>query len=126
MRTDRLEDASIPFTYLVPFDSMVSPAELEMFMAKLQHAYDEMISADPDLSYLGERPAQLYKREPLPANTSTTFFEAAFETVEHALSPRKMKTFFQKALRDAGVRLLLNTHIDAVRRKRVRKADEGP
>lgn len=110
---------SSKFHYMVPYDSMLSPKELEAFFGKLQAVYHQMLEDDPTISYLGERPQQLYRPIPLDKNlVNESFFEAAFETQEYAISHTEFKLTIKRALASKrSIRTLLNTLVLETRRE---------
>lgn len=102
---------SSKFHYMVPYDSMLSPKELEVFFGTLQAVYHQMLEKDPAISYLGERPQQLYRPIPLDKTfVNESFFEAAFETQEYAISHSELKLAIKRALASkSSIHTLLNT-----------------
>ena len=90
---------SIKFSYLVPFDSLLTPDELEDFFVRLEKIYHNMLHADPMLSYLGSKPEHLFKRsESLPEHANASFFRAAFDSEEYAISHSGFKSAVKHAL----------------------------
>lgn len=110
---------SSKFLYMVPYDSMLSPKELETFFGKLQAVYHQMLKDDPTISYLGERPQQLYRPIPLDNKlVNESFFEAAFETEEYAISHAEFKLTIKQALASKhSIHTLLNTVVLETRRE---------
>lgn len=110
---------SSKFHYMVPYDSILSPTELELYFNNLQAIYYEMLKGDPTLSYLGERPQRLYR--PIPLNktlVNESFFEAAFESEEYAISHSELKLAIKRALRSKHtIHTLLNTIVLETRRE---------
>ena len=110
---------SSKFHYMVPYDSILSPRELELYFDKLQAIYLQMLEDDPTLSYLGERPQQLYRPIPLNKNlVNESFFEAAFESEEYAISHSEFKLAVKQALASKhSIHTLLNTIVVETRRE---------
>lgn len=110
---------SSKFHYMVPYDSMLSPKELGVFFGKLQAVYHQMLEKDPAISYLGERPQQLYRPIPLDKTlVNESFFEAAFETEEYAISHAEFKLAIKRALASkSSIHTLLNTVVLDTRRE---------
>jgi glycosyltransferase involved in cell wall biosynthesis len=107
---------SSPFRYLVPHSSLVKPDDLEAFFAKLETYFHDLLKEDSSLSYLGCKPRSLWKRIKLPENINASFFAAAFETEEYAISQIQVKEALAQALLDKSVKLRFDTEIVGVRR----------
>lgn len=108
---------STNFRYLVPFDSLLSPDEIEAFFTKLEKLYLDMIQVDDSLAYLGERPDRLYARINVPSDVNTTYFAAAFDTVERSVSQNRLKSLIKQRLEQQSVRIILNTRVTNVHRQ---------
>ena len=84
---------STPFHYLVSTDSIVTPDALAEHYAAVQEQCRARLAEQPELDYLGERPASLVTR--LPVESLALHFDAgrfigAFETAEHAIDTEVM------------------------------------
>lgn len=56
--------SSVPFTYVIPRDSLLCREELLSHYERVQHAYEEM-SGEAGIHYLGRTPARLWRDLPL-------------------------------------------------------------
>ena len=107
------------FTYLVPYSSLITPAEFEDFAAKLEDIYERLMVDDSELSYLGQKPPNLITRmEILPPTVNTSFFQAGYSSIEYALSPRNLKAVLKKALVLGGVKMVFGRREMDVKRNR--------
>lgn len=105
------------FTYLVPYSSLITPAEFEDFAAKLEHIYERLMVDDSELSYLGQKPPNLITRmETLPSTVNASFFQAGFSSVEYALSPGGIKALLKEALVLQGVKTVFGRTVMDVKR----------
>jgi hypothetical protein len=107
---------SKPFTYMIPFASYVSPKEFEQFAEKLQDIYETLLMEEPELSYLGSRPATLIEKSPLPSAANASFFEAAYSSVEYSVSPEKMKAVLKEALKAQSVKMVFGRNVSKTQR----------
>ena len=79
---------STPFAYLVARDSLHDSEHLARQYARLEAGYAEAMAGDPDLDYLGARPARLTEALPLEALAGRFDLDrlsAAFMTCERAV-----------------------------------------
>lgn len=122
---------STPFTYLVPADSILAPAELNERYAAIERLYHDKLRARPELDYLGRRPQTLFRRvDPaalaprLPAENLL----GAFRTEELAIDTDGLAVAVRQALAAAPrIRFLPRRKVEAVERKtgRFRVAGTG-
>jgi len=93
---------SRPFHYVVADDSLLSPARLETHYDAVQRLYDAMLRQQPQVDYLGTRPARLSTRvDPgsLRRYLSVDRLAAVFETAELALDTAQLAALFRDAIR---------------------------
>ena len=107
---------STKFIYLVPHDSLVSNDKLEEYFNKLQDLYIKILTDEPYLSYLGEKPEKIFHKIPVPNDVDNTFFKYCFQTEEVAISQNVLKDHIKNTLISKGVKLNLNECILNVNR----------
>lgn len=91
---------SHPFVYLVPSDSIASPAELAVRFEKLDATYRQMIGDDGG-DYFGRRPDSLCRRIPLSSlqrHINADRFIGAFATEEVAIDTQELADVLQEAV----------------------------
>jgi hypothetical protein len=101
---------------MIPYDSYVSPKEFEEFAEKLQDIYEKILMDEPGLSYLGHRPPTLLEKIQLPRMANSSFFEAAYSSVEYSVSPEKLKAVLKEALKAQSVKTVFGRNIIETRR----------
>ena len=112
---------SAPFCYLVPVDSLLSPAQLSAHYAAVQDLYDGYLGADHSLDYLGGRPSSLWAR--MEPRDLKPFFKAdpwraAFRTAELAIDTAELASLMRGAVASSPrIQLLPGYHVDAVDRR---------
>lgn len=117
MKIDWNSMKSEPFYYLVPKSSLLNSDDIEKCFEVIQKKYEDSISLNPHLSYLGSKPEKLFKRVPLPEKVDHEFFCACFETEEVAISQRYLKPLIRNALEKQNVKLIFNQRIDSIKRQ---------
>ena len=118
-RIDWAELESRKHLYLVPHDSLLKADEVDAYFSKLDQMYQQMITEDPSLSYIGKRPETLYRRVPVPTYVKTSHFEGAFETEEHSISFGPLRETLRRKLGEESVDVLVNTRVHEVVRNNV-------
>lgn len=92
---------SRPFHYVVATDSLLQPEQLDAHYASVQRLYDEMRRQQPELDYLGNRPAQLYARvdpDSLRRHLAVDRLAAVFRTAELAVDTAQLALLFRRAI----------------------------
>lgn len=92
---------SRPFHYVVAEDSLLQPARLEAHYAAVQQLYDAMLQDQPQLDYLGTRPARLCVRVDLGTlrrHLAVDRLTAVFQTAELALDTAQLAALFRAAI----------------------------
>lgn len=101
---------STPFDYVVATDSLVSPAALAAFYARIETAYREEIAADPALDYLGHRPDRLFtivSPDEAARYLAPGSFQAVFRTAERSIDTDDLASRIRAAIAAApGIRFL--------------------
>lgn len=113
MKIDWNEIKSTKFLYLVPGTSLVSEEQLDVYFGKLQELYTELLSSNPHLSYLGEKPLKIFQKRYIPDNLNKNFFKCCYETEEYAISQNTLKKYIDIKLRKC-IDLILNERIESV------------
>jgi glycine/D-amino acid oxidase-like deaminating enzyme len=93
---------SAPFLYLVPGDSMLTPAQLEHHYAGVASLLAERLAADPTLDYLGHRPSWVWRKltpEQAAAHQTPPDFLAAYDTEELSIDLRALAAVLCEAVR---------------------------
>lgn len=120
-----------PFTYVIPNDSMLTPAEILHAYDRLQEGYTEAIR-DPSLNYLGERPERLFTPRAdrtLGGLLNPDRVLAALDTVEVPLDVERFRLKVAGVLRETpGIRRLLGRRVRTIERAGggFRLTGEGP
>ena len=105
------------FNYMIPYSSLVTPTEFEEFAAKLEDKYEDILSEDPALSYLGLRPPKLIERKPnLHPGVNASFIQAQYISAEYAISTRKLKSIIKRALVDQSIKVVFGRKVVEVTR----------
>jgi FAD dependent oxidoreductase len=119
-RIDSLS-TSTPFTYLVPEDSLVSPADLDERYAAIERLYAEKLRVRPDHDYLGQRPECLFQR--IDLRDLSPCFRAehligAFRTEELAIDTFELAQAVRSALAaSARITFMSRRKVVAVERR---------
>jgi glycine/D-amino acid oxidase-like deaminating enzyme len=98
---------STPFDYLVAQDSLLGPAQLAEFYAKVDAMYRDEVEADASLNYLGLRPQRLaHAMAPgeVPAMFAGDLMQAAFRTQERAIDTDDLAAQVHEAIAARAVR----------------------
>jgi glycine/D-amino acid oxidase-like deaminating enzyme len=107
---DRLR-TSTSFIYLVARDSVLDPDALAHHYARVEEEYRVQCGSDPELDYLGTRPARLAQRlSGIPQEFAADFFQAAFATPELAIDTDQLAKLIRRALRDSPLVDFLGAH----------------
>jgi glycine/D-amino acid oxidase-like deaminating enzyme len=111
---------SEPFTYLVPEDSALSPAELAVHYAAVERLFQEGVRAGGDYLGLGPRPLwRPLERAEFSAFADGERIQAGFETAEVSLDLRETAAALRLALAaHSRIRLLLGKRVLGVSRTR--------
>ncbi len=105
---------SSKFNYLVPYQSLLTGRELNNYFEKLQNLYVGWLNTDLNLSYLGERPQNLFhQHSSLPSHVDPEFFKHSFATEEVSISQLFLKNKIKPVL---DARLLLNEKVLQIKR----------
>jgi glycine/D-amino acid oxidase-like deaminating enzyme len=111
---------SAPFTYLVAEDSMLAPAELSVRYSTIEHLYADKLRAQPNLDYLGRRPAALFRSARLAELSPQIRADrliGAFRTEELAVDTVELARAARDALAaSARIRFLPSHRITGVER----------
>jgi glycine/D-amino acid oxidase-like deaminating enzyme len=103
-------DRSTPFTYLVAGDSILSMIELAEHYEEVDARYRSELAADPELDYLGTRPAQLatrVSRSELARTFDVENIQGGFATNELALDTAQLADVIRAAVvRQPRIRFL--------------------
>lgn len=95
---------STSFTYLVARDSVLDADALQSHYARVEKEYKAQCELDPELDYLGLRPATLARKlSVIPREFSPDFFQAAFATPELAIDTDQLAELIQRALRASSL-----------------------
>lgn len=92
---------SSPFWYLVARDSLLSVAQLREYYHSVQNIYEEDVSQDRSLNYLGSRPARLgrwLQNPSISAFIPRTRVEGGFATVEVAIDLMNLVHLLRKMI----------------------------
>lgn len=110
-----------PFYYLVAEDSLMNPAELEEHYERLQKRYDRLLSEDPELNYLGQRPECLFRRlndRDIRSHFNEKQVIAAFSTEERSVSTEPLAECIRNAVdRSAKIDFLPGFHATSLSRR---------
>lgn len=91
---------STSFIYLVARDSVLDADALQSHYARVEKEYKAQRELDPELDYLGLRPATLAQRlSAIPREFPPGFFQAAFDTPELAIDTDQLAKLIRRALR---------------------------
>ena len=104
---------STPFHYLVATDSLVAPEGLAAHYAAVEERYRRQLAQEPDLDYLGERPARLTRplaaRE-IEAHFPPARFAAGFATAERAIDADLLTACLRRAVAASDKIAFLPSH----------------
>mmetsp|Transcript_2223 Transcript_2223/g.5078 ORF Transcript_2223/g.5078 Transcript_2223/m.5078 type:complete len:926 (+) Transcript_2223:36-2813(+) len=111
---------SEPFTYLIPFSSLVNPEEFEGYATNLENIYETILSEDTDLSYLGLRPPTLIERrqEQLHPMVNRSFFQAEYKSTEYAIDTSQLKAILKDALVNNSIKMVFGRNVETVEQNR--------
>jgi glycine/D-amino acid oxidase-like deaminating enzyme len=109
---ERLE-RSTPFWYVVANDSLLSADRLAEHYGALQSLYEESVSDDRSLDYLGKRPQRLWdwcQRQTLEQHLNGDRFIAGFKTEEVAIDTDELARTLRAAVADSPFIQFLPEH----------------
>lgn len=115
---------STPFHYLVAEDSVVGPDALAAHYAAIEARCLERLASDPELDYLGERPASLARRlssVEIAEHFEASRFQAGFATAERAIDTDRLAAALRRAVA-ASPRV---TFLPARRVRTIARASDG-
>lgn len=105
---------------LLPHDSLVTPGQFEEYARKLEAIYERILSEEPDLSYLGERPPRvLLGRTDVPDSVDSSYINAAYDSIEVCIVAKKLKVVLREALYEQGVDMVFGRTVLDVKRNKV-------
>ena len=88
---------SKPNIYLVNWDSMLSPRQVETYFEKLDTYFQDCL-ADVSLHYMGERPGAIFKKIDIPEYVNPDVVSAAFLTEEVSIDQSGLKALLKKKI----------------------------
>ena len=118
----RVVPVSMPFLYLVPDDSMFTPAELECHYERVASIIEGRLKADATAHYLGCRPSWVWRALPSARRRAHDIpgdFLAAYETQEHALDLRVLARVLREAAEgEHAIDVSLGCRVQSIARTR--------
>lgn len=110
---------------LLAKQSLVPPEDFERYGEVLGNMYEALLTKNPELSYLGERPPKLLIGETsVPSYVNSSMIETAYESIEVCILSRKLKEIIQVALLENSVNMVFGRTILDVKRNDIGDKDK--